>query len=70
MSSPGEITWASVGEGLDRCEAFKFYRVRDGSWFGFVNVLSEIYTGNGRTKLEAIAKALENAAKAGKGGKA
>lgn len=46
---------------MERCDAFRFYRVRGGSWFGSVTVLSEIYTGDGRTQLEAVVKALDKA---------
>lgn len=52
--------------GFAKCDAFRFYRVRDGRWFGSVTVLSEIYTGGGQTQLEAIVKALEKAAEAAK----
>lgn len=52
------MTQANIIEKLEQCDRICFYRVRDGRWFGSVAVLSEIYTGSGKTQVEAIEAAL------------
>lgn len=69
MTATSDTTWSTIGPKLDQCDRINFYRVRDGSWFGSVTVLSEIYTGSGRTQVEAIEAALDKAAQGKKGGK-
>lgn len=62
-----ETIWSTIGPKLQQCDRIGFYRVRDGRWFGSVTVLSEIYTGSGRTQVEAIEAALDKAEQATKG---
>lgn len=70
MTATSGNIWSTIGPKLEQCDRIGFYRVRDGSWFGSVTVLSEIYTGSGKTQVEAIEAALDKAAEATKGGKA
>lgn len=69
MAETGETIWSTIWPNLQQCDRIDFYRVRDGTWFGSVTVLSEIYTGSGKTMVEAIEAALGKVAQSEKGGK-